>query len=49
LPCRGTQRIIGEALNDNRAVLNLATRLGFKLSPSADQETMKMRPDLVSE
>jgi acetyltransferase len=43
---RGTQRIIGEALNDNRAVLNLAGRLGFKLSPSADHETMKMQLEL---
>jgi acetyltransferase len=39
----GTQEIVGEALNDNRPVLNLASHLGFELHPSPDNGTTRMR------
>lgn len=39
----GTQAIIGEALNDNRAVLNLASQLGFELLASPDTGTTRMQ------
>ncbi|WP_194721481.1 bifunctional acetate--CoA ligase family protein/GNAT family N-acetyltransferase [Noviherbaspirillum malthae] len=43
---RGTQRLVGEALNDNRGMLNLAARLGFQISPAPDRGTMLMQLEL---
>lgn len=40
---RGTQEIVGEALPHNRRVLNLASHLGFVVSPAPDGNTMQMR------
>jgi acetyltransferase len=40
---RGTQEIVGEALPHNRRVLNLASHLGFVISPTPDGDTVQMR------
>jgi acetyltransferase len=44
---RGTQRLEGEALSQNRPVLHLASQLGFKISPAAEAGTTFMRLDLA--
>jgi acetyltransferase len=40
---RGTQELIGEALPNNKRVLNMATALGFSLSRTPHDETMLMK------
>jgi acetyltransferase len=44
---RGTQRIEGEALSHNLRVINLASRLGFRIGPAVEPGTMFMQLDLV--
>jgi acetyltransferase len=44
---RGTQRIEGDALRQNRPVLHLASRLGFEITPADEPGVMHMRLDLV--
>jgi acetyltransferase len=46
---RGTQRIVGEALSNNRGVLNLASHLGFDIGPGPDPGTCTMRLGLAPE
>ncbi|WP_194723998.1 bifunctional acetate--CoA ligase family protein/GNAT family N-acetyltransferase [Noviherbaspirillum malthae] len=43
---RGTQRIVGEALSYNHGILDLATSLGFEISPSSEAGTMLMKLEL---
>jgi acetyltransferase len=40
---RGTQELVGEALPNNKRVLNMSTALGFQLSRAPHDETMLMR------
>ncbi|MEC4723590.1 bifunctional acetate--CoA ligase family protein/GNAT family N-acetyltransferase [Noviherbaspirillum sp. CPCC 100848] len=43
---RGTQRIVGEALSYNHGILNMASNLGFEVSPSTEGGTMIMKLEL---
>jgi len=45
---RGVRRLFGEIKSDNRGMLALATRLGFRLRPSIEDESIVLASTLAS-
>ncbi|WP_019142688.1 GNAT family N-acetyltransferase [Noviherbaspirillum massiliense] len=45
---RGTKEMVGEALGDNKALLNMVRGLGFQVRPDPESGTMLLRLDLAA-
>ncbi len=46
---RGTRQIVGEALSDNRAMMELMRDLGFELRSNPGEGTVELRYDLIAD